>query len=249
MRQSFAWWSFTMGHDVDGPAFLRAAADTGVSGVEMLPETLWPAARDAGLVLVNTTGHAIDVGFNDPDHHDALQSAVRGHVELAASEGVGAVIVFSGNRGNHDDDAAIDACVTGLSPLADEARAAGVVLLFELLNSKVDHPGFQCDNSAFGFEVVRRVASPGLRVLYDAYHMQMMEGDLSRTITANVELIGHIHTAGVPGRRDLGERDEVNWRTIARVLEDCGYPGWVGHEFMPRSDPLTALQHACSLFG
>jgi hydroxypyruvate isomerase len=249
IRQSFAWWSFTLGREVDGPGLLRAAAATGVSGVEMLPEELWPVANDVGLRLVTMTGHALETGFNDPARHPALRDEVRRRIETAAAAGVGGVIVFAGNRGGLGDADAISACADGLAPLAVDAEASGVVLLFELLNSKVDHPGFQCDRSAFGFEVCTRVASPGLRVLYDAYHMQLMEGDLSRTLRSNIDLIGHVHTGGVPGRRDLGERDEVSWASIAGVLRHAEYQGWVGHELVPRGDPLVALANACAFFA
>jgi hydroxypyruvate isomerase len=244
-RQSFAWWSLTYGRDgLDPATFLSAAAAAGVEGVEMLPEQLWPAARDAGLELVTLTGHDIKTGFNQPANHVRLHDEVTGAIEVAATNRVHGVIVFAGDRYGADDDTAIDECVDGLTPLATVAEAAGVRLLLELLNSKVDHPGHQCDSSQFGFEVVRRVGSPALRVLYDGYHMQIMEGDLLRTIKENAELIGHVHTAGPPGRRELDDRQEVNWRAVGNTLRAVDYSDWVGHEFIPRRDPIDALRDA-----
>ncbi len=250
MRQSFAWWSFTAGRDIDPAGLLRGAADVGMQGVEMLPEPLWPMARDAGLSLVTLTGHALERGFNDPSRHAALRDEVRRNIDAAAAGGVEAVIVFSGDRfGDGADGPAIQACIEGLAPVAAHARDAGVRLLLELLNSKVDHPGHQCDRTAFGAEVVRGVGSPALRLLYDGYHMQLMEGDLSRTIRANFDLIGHVHTAGAPGRRDLDDRQEIHWPAIAGLLRHLNYQGWVGHEFIPRGDPVAALRAAMARFA
>jgi hydroxypyruvate isomerase len=174
---------------------------------------------------------------------------VRRRIDAAAAGGVDAVIVFAGSRfGDGADGPAISACVDGLAPLIAHANAAGVRLLLELLNSKVDHPGHQCDRTAFGAEIVRQVGSPTLALLYDCYHMQLMEGDLSRTIKANFNLIGHVHTGGAPGRRDLDDQQEINWRAIGGLLRHLRYDRWVGHEFVPRGDPIAALQQAIALF-
>ncbi len=249
MRQAFAWWSFAYGREAsEAEALLRAAADIGFDGVEMLPEPLWGAAADAGLEVVTLTGHDLDVGFNDPSNHATVSRAVSGMIDGAASAHVPCVIVFSGKRGEASDAAAIGHCAAGLAPLAEYARSRDVTLLLETLNSKIDHPGAQCDRSAWGLDVVRRVGSPGLRLLYDCYHMQIMEGDLMRTLKANLEWIGHIHTGGVPGRRDLDDRQEVNWHAIAELLRRQDYAGWVGHEFIPRADPRAALQQAYDIF-
>lgn len=248
MRQSFAWWSFTYKREIDPADFLHRAAAAGVQGVEMLPKPLWPYARDAGLTLV-TGGHGkLEQGFNDPARREQARDEVRRGIAEAAEEGgPRTLIVFTGNRLGSDAEA-IAHTAEGLAPVAEEAAAAGVMLVLELLNSKVDHPGYHCDSTAWGAEVVRRVGSPALRLLFDAYHMQLMEGDLSRTLKANLDLIGHVHTAGVPGRRDLDDRQEVNWRGIAGLLRRLGYSGWVGHEFLPRGEPIAALRHAVRQF-
>ena len=249
IRQSFAWWSFTAGREVEPAALLREAAAAGAMGVEMLPEPLWPVARDAGLSLVTLTGHTLERGFNDRTLHAALHDEVRRNIDSAAAGGVEAVIVFSGNRiGDGADAPAIEACIEGLASVVAHAEQAGVRLLMELLNSKVDHPGHQCDRTAFGAAVVRGLGSPALRLLYDGYHMQLMEGDLSRTIRAHFDLIGHVHTAGAPGRRDLDDRQEINWPAIAGLLRHLGYQGWVGHEFVPRGEPVQALRAALAQF-
>lgn len=249
IRQSFAWWSFTAGREFEPATLLRGAAAAGAQGVEMLPEALWPVARDAGLSIVTLTGHTLERGFNDRSLHAALADEVRRNIDTAAAGGCESVIVFSGNRiGDGADKPAIQACVEGLAPVVAHAEAAGVRLLMELLNSKVDHPGHQCDRTAFGAAVVQGVGSPALRLLYDGYHMQLMEGDLMRTIRAHLDLIGHVHTAGAPGRRDLDDRQEINWPAFAGLLRHLGYEGWVGHEFVPRGEPIAALRAALVQF-
>lgn len=249
MRQSFAWWSFTMGREIEPAAFMKDAAAAGARGVEMLPADLWPVAHDLGLSIVTETGHKLEEGFNDPARHAGLQDLMRRKIDAAAEGGVDSVIVFAGNRfGDAADAPAIAACVEGLRPVIAHAEAAGVGVLMELLNSKVDHPGQQCDRTDFGAAVVRQIASPGFRLLYDGYHMQLMEGDLSRTIKANLDLIGHVHTAGAPGRRDLDDRQEINWRGVAALLSHLKYEHWVGHEFIPRGEPIAALKQAIALF-
>lgn len=215
----------------------------------MLDPALYPVARDVGLELVSMTGHDIDVGFNDYTNHREVSDRVRRNIAHAHKHGIGTVIVFAGTRGTKTERDGIDATTAGLAELTSEAASAGVTLLLELLNSKVDHPDQQCDNSAFAFEVARSVNSPALRVLYDCYHMQMMEGDLLNTIKANLDVIGHIHTAGVPGRRELDDRQETNWRAIAGLLSAKNYSGWVGHEFLPRGDAIDTLTDACRQFA
>ena len=247
LRQAFAWWAFSM-NDADPVALLSGAAALGLTGVEMLPPELYPVARDVGLQLVSSTGHDIDAGFNDPANHLSLTAEVRDAIVHARDEGINGVIVFSGRRVGFSDAEAVSHMVDALTPLAAEAADSGVELWLELLNSTVDHPGQQCDRSEFAFSVARAVGSPGFKVLYDCYHMQLMEGNLLDTIKANLPLIGHVHTGGAPGRHDLDDRQEINWRAVSGLLRRNGYTGWVGHEFVPRGDPLPSLANARDLF-
>lgn len=136
----------------------------------------------------------------------------------------------------------MDATVAGLRRIAPYAEARGVNLNMELLNSKVDHPGYECDHSAWGLEVCRRVNSPNVKLLYDIYHMQIMEGDIIRTITENMQWIGHFHTAGVPGRRDFDDTQELNYRGICRAISDSGYEFYVGHEYKPKGEVYASLR-------
>jgi hydroxypyruvate isomerase len=248
-RQAFAWWSFEEAPH-HHPDLLTAVTKIGFEGVDFLPPRLWPQARQFGLELVIIDGHKhLEIGFNDPGQHRDLADQVRRNLELAVANGVRNLSVASGDRRGQDPAAGIAACVDGLAPLADEALAAGVGLLLEPLNTKIDHAGHDCDSTAWGLAVIDQVASPALRLLYDAYHMQIMEGDLIRTVGTYLDRIGHIHTAGVPGRHELDDTQEVNWKAIAGLLRDRSYAGYVTHELIPRGDPVAALRQAYDIFA
>jgi hydroxypyruvate isomerase len=180
--QSFAWWSFTEGRPED-PRLLAAAAAIGYRGVDFLPARFWPDALDAGLEMVVIDGHtSLEVGFNDRANHPHLTDEVRRNLETAVAHGIPYLAVNAGNRGAASDRDAIAICAEGLAPLAAESAAAGVTLLLEPLNSKIDHVGNQCDSTGWAAAVVNEVGSRGLRLLFDVYHMQLMEGDVIRTI-------------------------------------------------------------------
>ncbi|WP_025617269.1 TIM barrel protein [Salinispora cortesiana] len=248
IKQCFAWWSFAAAPQ-QAPDLLRQAAAIGCQGVEFLPRDRWQEAYDLGLQLTVIDGHeCVEVGFSDRANHRALADEVRRNLEVATAGGVLNLAVASGNWSGPPHDG-ISICAEGLAPLAAEAEAAHVGLLLEPLNSKVDHVGHECDSTAWAAAVVERVGSPALRMLYDMYHMQIMEGDLIRTIREKFSFIGHVHVAGVPGRAELDDRQEVNWQAIAATLREHGYPGYVTHEFIPRGDPVAALRQAFQVFA
>jgi hydroxypyruvate isomerase len=230
--------------------FPRVAA-MGYAAVEIWkPDASFPAVSDLahqhGLVLASISGHdSLQNGLNNPAEHARIVDELGKSIDLAAANGVPGIICFSGNRrpGQSEEDA-IDATAQGLSQIASYAERNKVNLNLELLNSKVDHAGYQCDNSAWGLAVVKAVNSPAVKLLYDIYHMQIMEGDLIATITANIEWIGHFHTAGVPGRRDLDDTQEINYRGVMQAISATSYDLYVGHEFRPKGDLLPALQQA-----
>jgi hydroxypyruvate isomerase len=161
------------------------------------------------------------------------------------------VITFSGNRGGPperiSDEEGARNTIAGLNRVKKIAEDHGVTICMELLNSKRDHPDYMCDHTAWGLRVVSEVNSPNVRLLYDIYHMQIMEGDLIETIRRNMQWIGHFHTGGVPGRHELDGTQEIQWDGVMRAIADAGFHGYVGHEFVPVGDPLTSLRKAADL--
>jgi hydroxypyruvate isomerase len=200
-------------------------------------------AREHGLAIAIMGGHeSLTVGLNDAAQHDRIEAELHESIDIAAELGIPGVICFSGNRREGVGEAeAIATTVAGLRRVAPYAEAKGVNLNIELLNSKIDHPGYDCDHSAWGFAVCEQVDSPNVKVLFDIYHMGVMEGDLIRTIRDNIRWIGHFHTAGVPGRRDLDDTQELNYRGICRAIAETGYNLYVGHEFRPKGEVYAAL--------
>ena len=165
----------------------------------------------------------------------------------AAAMGVPNLITFFGNRQGRGDREAIATCIAGLNRLKGPAEQHGVTICVELLNSKVNHPDYQGDRTPFGVEVVTAVNSPRVKLLYDIYHMQIMEGDVIRTIRQHHAHIAHYHTGGVPGRHELDDTQELQWATICRAIVETGFTGYLAHEFVPVRDPLTSLREAVVL--
>jgi hydroxypyruvate isomerase len=192
-------------------------------------------------------GGTIAEGLNRTENHGKIEQQLRENIEKAAAAGVPNVIVFSGNRAGLSDREGLDNCIGGLNRVKAIAEAKGVTICLELLNSKVDHKDYQCDRTAWGVEVVRAVDSPRVKLLYDIYHMQIMEGDVIRTLRDNRQWIGHYHTAGVPGRHEIDETQELYYPAIFRAIRDTGFTGHVAHEFIPTREPLLALRQAVEM--
>jgi hydroxypyruvate isomerase len=184
------------------------------------------------------------VGWNREANHEWLVPGYERGLALAAAAGVPNVICFSGNRAGLGDAAGLAACAAGLRALMPTAERLGVTVCMELLNSKVDHADYQCDRTAWGVALVERVGSPRFRLLYDVYHMQIMEGDVIRTIRAHHAHIAHYHVAGVPGRHEPDASQELNYPAIMRALAEVGFAGYVAQEFVPTREPLAALAEA-----
>lgn len=235
----------------DKPAFVEQVASIGLAAIELLRvddqfEELCDVAVRNGLRVAGMIGHTtLEAGLNDPANHDRIESELRSSIDIAARKNIPGLICFSGNRiPGMDEEEAIANTAAGLGRAASYAEAKGVTLNLELLNSKVDHVGYQCDSTAWGVAVVERVGSPNVKLLYDIYHMQIMEGDVIRTMLDNLGAIGHIHTAGNPGRQNLDDEQEIHYPGICRALAKAGYEGYIGHEFRPKGDPVAALRQA-----
>jgi hydroxypyruvate isomerase len=244
LRQSVARWCFAR---TPLETLCAAAADIGLAGIDLLDEADWAVPSRFGLRCAIANGFgSITRGFNRPDHHDELVAAGSAMIPRAAAAGVERIVVFSGNRAGLGDGDGIANCITGLRRLMPLAEQHGVTLCLEMLNSRVDHPDYHADTTAWAAEVARGVNSPHCRLLYDVYHMQVMEGNVIATIRQYADLIAHYHTAGVPGRHELDDEQELNYRRIAQVIADTGFTGYVAHEFLPRRDPLTSLREAAA---
>jgi len=206
-------------------------------------------ARENGLVLASMCGHKDwRNGLNKRENHDRIESELRASIEVAARLKIPGIICFSGPRQPETSpEQSIDTCAAGLRRCLPFAEEKGVTINMELLNSRVDHIGYEFDRTSWGVELVKRVGSDRFRILYDIYHAQIMEGDVIRTLRNNIALIAHIHTAGNPDRHDLDDEQELNYRAIARAIAATGYTGYLGHEFFPRGDPIEALRNAFAL--
>ncbi len=225
------------------------AARIGMRGVDLLQPDDYEIPRRYGLVC--TMGYAgggeIGKSLNRVENHGAIEQAFRTNIPQAAKAGVPNVITFSGNRAGLSDDEGARNTITGLNRVKKIAEDHGVTICLELLNSKVNHPDYMCDHTAWGVRVVREVNSPNVKLLYDIYHMQIMEGDLIDTIRTNLQWIGHFHTGGVPGRHELDGTQEIQWDGVMRAIADAGFRGYVAHEFVPAGDPLVSLRKAADL--
>ncbi len=248
LKQSVSQWCFDKLPLED---LCRAAADMGLSAIDLLDEKDWGTPRKFGLVCSMGCADAgrIPDGLNVKAHHDAIVKGLSQKIPRAAKAGVPNVITFFGNRRGMKDAEAIDNCVMGLNRIKSVAEGEGVTVCVELLNSKIDHADYHGDHTDFGVEVVKRVNSPRVKLLYDIYHMQIMEGDVIRTIRDNKQWIGHYHTAGVPGRHELDNTQELNWPAICQAIVDTGFTGYLAHEFVPRNKqkPLDSLRAAAAL--
>ena len=246
LKQSVSRWPYAK---IPLPEFCRAVADLGLTAVDLLAEDEWPVARQSGLVcsMGYAGGGSIKDGLNVNANHDAIVRNFERTIPSAAAMQVPNVITFFGNKRGMSDAEAIANCVAGLNRVKKIGEDHGVTICVELLNSKVNHADYQGDRTAFGVAIVKAVDSPRVKLLYDIYHMQIMEGDLVRTITDNHLYIGHYHTGGVPGRHELDDTQEVNWPAVCRAIVGTGFRGFVAHEFVPVRDPLTSLKEAVML--
>ncbi len=235
----------------DRQKLLKTVEKAGFRGIEIWGrdaqfEALVSLAAEHRLTLCTMVGHRAPL--NQRECHSDAEREIRESIDVAAKNGVPGIICFSGNRQEgQSDEEALETVVEGFRRVADYAEEKKVTLLMELLNSKVDHPGYLADHTAWGVEVCRRVGSPRLRLLYDIYHMQIMEGDVIRTIRENIEWIGHFHTAGNPGRHEIGKGQELNYAAIGAAIRETGFSEFVGHEFSPTGDATTALNEAFSI--
>lgn len=245
IKQSVARWCY---RHMSLDDLCRNSADMGLSGIDLVDHTEWPTVQKYGLVPAMTPGAGtIPDGWNRTENHDRLVKEMQENITRAAAAKVPNVITFSGYRRGLPDDQGKENCIAGLKRVKKMAEDNGVTICMELLNSKIDHKDYQCDHSAWGVDVMKAVDSPRVRLLYDIYHMQIMEGDIIRTIRENIAYFAHFHTGGVPGRHELDDTQELQWRTVSKAIADLNFQGYMAHEFIPARDPMTSLAEAVKL--
>ena len=247
LRQSACRWIYGR---IPLEEFCQKVAAMGITGIDLLTANEWAVPKKHGLICSMAYGPKtmqIHHGLNRLEHHDEFVKESEALLPRIAEAGIPNMIVFSGNKAGQDDATGIKHCVVGLQRLAPLAEKHGVTLCLEYLNSKVDHKDYAFDRMQYGLEVCKGVGSPRVKLLYDIYHAQIMEGDVIRTLRDHIAHIGHFHTGGVPGRQDIDDTQELNYPAICRAILATGYDGFVAHEFVPRKDPLETLARAVKL--
>lgn len=245
LQQAVVRWPFG---DIDLNEFAAAAAEMGLVGIDYLAPEDWPVIEKHGLICTLSQPPEADGDWNRREDHKALVPAYRERIQQVSEAGYPNLMVFSGNREGISDEEGLENCVRGLKQVVDDAEEHDVTLTIEILNSKVDHAGYMFDSMDWGIELVDRVGSDNLKILYDIYHAQIMEGDVIRTMRDYTDYIGHIHTAGVPGRNEINDTQELNYVGISRAIQDLDTDWYVSHEFRPtRDDALESLREAIEI--
>ena len=228
----------------------QVAKELGLFGIDLIGPTGWSTLKKNNLISTMCNGAEISLtkGFNHKEYHNRLVDNYLEHIDLVAEAGYTNLICFSGNRNGMDDETGLKNSVEGLKKILGRAEKRGVVLQMELFNSKINHPDYMCDNSPWGIELCKRLDSPNFKLLYDIYHMQISEGDIIRTIQDHHQYFGHYHTAGVPGRNEIDETQELFYPAIMQAIVATGFKGYVAQEFIPTAkDPIESLRRAISI--
>jgi hydroxypyruvate isomerase len=250
VKQSLVQWCYKKYWDVD--AMCRQAKRLGCFSVELVDPADWPTLKKHGLVCAIAMSHWFDKGMNNPKNQEMCIDKMRKAIDACAEYGFPNVITFTGFREDVPDDVGARNCVEGYKKVVGHAEKNNVTLCLEMLNSRVSeemkgHPGYQGDHTDYCVDIIKRVGSPRLKLLFDVYHVQIMDGDIIRRIRQHAEHIGHVHTAGNPGRGELDDKQEINYRPIMQALVEVGYRGYVGQEFIPTRDPARGLEEAVAL--
>ncbi len=250
LKQGVTRGVFGRGRSIDDCC--REAARLGIAGFDLIGPADWPTLKKYGLVpsmYPAGPGGTIPVALNKTANHGRLEPMLRAAIDEAAANGVPNVITFSGNRDGQDDREGADNCVAFLDRIKAQAEDKGVTVCMEYLNSKVNHKDYMFDHIAWGVDVMKRVDSPRVKILYDIYHAQIMDGDIVRNIRDHFQWIGHFHTGGNPGRHDIDETQELNYRFIAQAIADLGFSGFISHEYSPADghEPVATLQKAIAI--
>ncbi len=241
LKQSVCRWCYGK---MDLEKLATEAKNIGYQSIELLVPKEFPTVKAVGLTCAILGGASIADGLNRKENHESLEKHLREYIDFAAKEGIPSVICMSGNRKGMPDDVGLENCVTGVKRVVGYAEEKKVTLIMEGLNSKVDHKDYMYDKTAWGVELAKRVGSERFKLLYDIYHMQIMEGDVIRTIKENHKYIGHYHTGGNPGRHEIDDTQELNYAAISKAIVDTGFKGFLAQEFIPVREPVASLGQA-----
>lgn len=247
INHSVCHWCFS---DIPLDEFCASVKAMGLKGVDLIGPEGWPTLKKHGLYSPMCNGAEINLvdGWNDPAFHQQLIANYTKMIPLVAEAGYTNLICFSGNRRGKDDETGLKNCVDGLKQIMPLAEKHKVVLVMELLNSKVDHKDYQCDTTAWGAELAKRLGSENFKLLYDIYHMQIDEGNVISNIKKYHQYIAHYHTAGVPGRNEIDDTQELYYPAIIRAILDTGFKGYLAQEFIPKQkDRLRSLKNAVAI--
>jgi hydroxypyruvate isomerase len=251
LRHSVCKWCYP---DIPLAEFAVACKEIGLTSIELLQPTAMETLGAQGLTIAMVSGRNVEGlggiprAWNRVEHHDRLLEGAEQQIKTMAGLGLANMICFSGNREGLDDEQGLENCAIGLKRLMPIAERHDVVVCMELLNSKVNHPDYMCDHTAWGVELCKRVGSENFKLLYDIYHMQIMEGDLIRTIRESHQYFAHYHTGGNPGRHEIDETQEINYPAVMRAIVETGYTGFVAQEFVPaREDKLASLKQGVEI--
>jgi hydroxypyruvate isomerase len=250
LKQSIVKWCFDKHWSLE--QMCQQAKRLGCDSVEIVEPADFPVLKKHGLSCAIAPSHTFVKGMNNPKYHETCLEKMRTAIDACSEAGFPNVITFTGFREDIPDDAGIKNCVAGYKKVVGYAEKKKVTLCLEMLNSRVDeemkgHPGYQGDHTDYCMEIIKQVGSSRLKLLFDIYHVQIMDGDVIRRIRQYAEYIGHIHTAGNPGRAELDDKQEINYPPIMRALVEVKYTGYVGQEFIPTRDPASGLEEAVKL--
>jgi len=250
LKQSLVQWCYKKYWNID--EMCQVAKKLGCVSVEIVDPADWPTLKKHDLVCAIAGSHGFEKGMNNPKYQEMCIAKMRKSIDACATAGFPNVITFTGFRENIPDDVGAKNCVAGYKKIVGYAEKMKVTLCLEMLNSRVaeemkGHPGYQGDHVDYCIDIIKQVGSPRLKLLYDIYHVEIMDGDVIRRMQQNKEYLGHIHTAGNPGRCELDDKQEINYRPIMKALADLGYAGYVGQEFIPTRDPLAGLKEAVAV--
>ena len=244
IHHSVCRWCF---NSIPLDEFCQAVKVLGIPAIDLVGPKDWPVLQQYGLYSSMCNGAEINLvnGWNHTEYHDTLVNNYTEMIPLVAKAGYRNLICFSGNRNGMDDETGLKNCVAGLKKILPLAEKNGVIIIMELLNSKIDHKDYMCDKTPWGVELCKRLDSAHFKLLYDIYHMQIDEGDVIRTIRDNHRYIAHYHTAGVPGRHEIDDTQELYYPAIMRAIADTGFTGYVAQEFIPtQTNKIAALAEA-----